>query len=250
MKLASNFTVFEKYVLTALVLFIAFAAYSQQSSSYSRGKIKHRISAGPVFTIYKNDPHYTINTKAKGGATVAYNAEILLGRRTNVLAGLAYMSQGLKFKGYYADTGFTYLYDQSFSYEHEIRYSEIQAPLGLKLAFNYEQETAVTPYLFGGIGARYIYKSYIVISSDSSGTTPYDGKGTVDFEHQRIHKNVNGFYYGGFGIQKNYRSSARSIFFEITFKRGFSRIHYTGYQNSNKIYFRDNNLAFTLGFRI
>jgi hypothetical protein len=225
-------------------------AYSQEGSSYGRVKIKHRVSVGPVLSLYKNDPHYTVNTKGKLGANVAYKIEIPIARHTNLLFGLEYMSHSLTFHGYYADTGHTYIYDQTYSYAHEIRYNEAQMPLGLKLAFNNEKEFAVTPYLFGGIGARYIFSSYIVISSDSTKTTPYDGKGTIDFEHQRIYKNLNGFYYGGVGIQKNYRTSGRALFVELTFKRGYSRVHYSGFQNSNKVYFRDNNFALTFGFRI
>jgi hypothetical protein len=249
MKLFVNLFVLRASVVN-LILMLSASSFAQEGTSYSKGKVKHRLSAGPVFTIYKNDPHYTINTKAKVSANVSYKAEILLGRHTNVLIGLEYIGHSLSFNGYYADSGYTYIYDGTFSYAHEIRYNEIQAPLGLKLAFNNEKENPVTPYLFGGIGARYIFGSYVVISSDSTDYTPYDGKGTVDFEHQRIYKNLNGFYYGGIGIQKNYRSSAKALFIEVTFKRGYSRIHYDGYQNSNNIYFRDNNFALTLGLRL
>lgn len=247
--LKMNLITFRSLVVKIILLSFSINSYGQEGTSYSKGKIKHRISAGPVISIFKNDPHYSIDTKAKAGANVAYKAEILLGRKTNIIVGLEYMGQGLKFHGYYADSGHTYLYDGSFSYLHEIRYNEIHAPLGLKLALNNEKESPVTPYLFGGIGARCIFGSYVVISSDSTETTPYDGKGTVDFEHQRIYKKLNGFYYGGIGIQKNARSSAKAMFLELTFKRGFSRIHYTGYKNSNNVYFRDNNLAITVGLR-
>jgi hypothetical protein len=231
-----------------LILF-AFSSYGQQVESRKPSIFRHRISVGPVFSFYKNDPHFTINTKAKIGANASYKTEILLGRKTNVLLGLEYMSQGLKFNGYYADTGYTYLYDETFSYTHELRYNEIQLPVGLKLALNSEKESPVTPYLTGGVGARYIINSYIVISSDSTETTPYDGKGTIAFEHEIIAKNLNAFFFGGIGLQKNYRSTSKAIFFELAFKRGFSRIHYTGHENSNNINIRERSLTVLFGLR-
>jgi hypothetical protein len=232
-----------------LLLLLSFPSYSQQVESRKPSILRHRISVGPVFSFYKNDPHFAVNTKSKIGANVAYKTEILLGRRTNVLLGLEYMSQGLKFNGYYADTGYTYLFDETFAYTHELRYNELQLPVGLKLALNSEKEYAATPYLIGGVGARYIFNSYITISSDSTETSPYDGKGSIGFEHELFAKGLNAFFFGGIGIQKNYRSTAKAIFFELTFKRGFSRIHYEGYQKSNNINIRDRNLAITLGLR-
>jgi hypothetical protein len=247
MKLSVRLCVLRASVVKLMIL-LPLLSFSQEGRKVS--KLKHRISAGPVISLFKNDPHFTINTKAKAGANVCYKTEILLGRKTNVLLGLEYMSQGLTFNGYYADTGFTYLYDETFAYKHELRYNEVQLPIGLKLAFNSDKESAYTGYLFGGIGFRYIFSSYIVISSDSTETTPYDGKGTIGFEHELVTKGFNAFYQGGLGIQKNYRSTAKAVFLEITFKRGFSRIHYSGNNNSNNINFRDNNLAITFGLRL
>jgi hypothetical protein len=232
-----------------LLLFLSLPSYSQQVESRKPSILKHRISVGPVFSFYKIDPHYGINTKAKVGMNACYKTEILLGRKTNVLLGLEYMNQALKFNGYYADTGYTYIFDESFAYTHEIRYNEVQLPVGLKLALTSEKDRPVTPYLFGGVGARYIFSSYIVVESDSSEVTPYDGKGTVGFEHELVTKNFNAFFFGGVGIQKNYRSTAKAIFLEFTFKRGFSRIHYSGYQNSNNVNIRESNLAITFGLR-
>lgn len=231
-----------------IFLLISLPSFSQEGRKASI--LKHRISVGPVISLFRNDPHFTANTKAKVGINAAYKTEILLGRKTNVLLGLEYMSQGLRFNGYYADTGHTYLYDESFSYLHEIRYNEVQVPIGLKLAFNSEKENPYSAYLFGGIGFRYIFSSYVVISSDSTETTPYDGKGTLGFEHELVTKGFNAFYNGGLGIQKNLRATHKGIFLELTFKRGFSRIHYTGFKDSNNINFRDNNLAITFGLRL
>ncbi len=154
------------------------------------------------------------------------------------------------FNGYYVDTGHTYLFDQTFPYTHELRFNEVQLPLGLKLALNSEKDHPASAYVFGGVGARYIFNSYAVISSDSTDTSPYDGKSNIGFEHQFVAKGFNAFFYGGFGVQKNFRSSAKAVFFELTYKYGISRIHYSGYRNSNNLNIKNNSLAITIGLRI
>jgi len=248
-----NFSVFLRVlrgsvVKTMLLLCLPLFSFSQEGRKEK--KLKHRISAGVVITKFKNDPHFSINTKAKAGANIAYKAEYPVSRKTNLMVGLEYMSQGLSFNGYYEDTAHTYLFDETFSYKHELRYNEFQLPIGLKLALNSEKEYPYSGYLFGGIGFRYIFGSYVVISSDSTNTTPYDGKGNIGFEHELVTKGFNAFYQGGIGIQKNFRATGKSVFLELTYKRGFSRIHYSGYRNSNNINFRDNNLAITVGLRL
>lgn len=233
---------------SVLILFFSLCTYSQ--TGRKDAKLHHRFSVGPVISLFKNDPHFTTGTKAKAGFNACYKAELVIARKTNLMAGLEYMSQGLKFNGYYEKPGYTYLYDKSFSYTHELRYSELQLPIGLKLAFNSDKEFKVTPYLFGGIGFRYLLNSYAVISSDSTETTPFDGKGKISFEHELFIKGFNAFYQGGLGVAKNNMTKSRSVFLEITFKRGFSRIHYPGNEDSNNINFRDNNFAITFGLRL
>ncbi len=235
--------------LTVCLYFVS-NTFAQDAFPYQKGKVKHRISFGPVISFYINHPYMTMDTKRKLGFNVAYKAELLLGRKTNLMLGLEYMSQGLTFKGYYKAPNYTYLFDKTFAYTHELRYNEVQLPLGLKLAFNNEKEHGATPYLFGGVGAKYIFGSYVVITNDSTNTTPYDSKSSIGYEHERIAKGMNGFYFAGLGLQKNYRDSGRAIFLEFTYRYGFSRIHYTGYENSNNLNIKEMNLAITLGFRI
>ncbi|MCW3085569.1 MAG: hypothetical protein JWP12_2935 [Bacteroidetes bacterium] len=236
-------------LLLLCILFSGFAQ-AQYDQPYRKGRVKHRIGGGVVISLYKNDPHFAVNTKAKAGYAVSYKSEIILGHKTNLLIGLEYMSQGLTFNGYYADTGYTYLYDKTFSYTHEIRYNELQMPIGFKLALNKEADRPVTFYLFGGIGFRYILNSYTVISSDSTQTSPYDGKGSVGFEHHIISPYFNAFYQGGLGLQKNFRASAKAVFFEVTYKYGLSRIHYTGFENSNNINIKESNITILIGLRL
>lgn len=241
---------FKNIIFFLLLFAIAFQSIADGEFPYGKGKVKHRISLGPVVSFYKNHPQMTTGTKAKAGFNFCYKSEILLGRKTNLMIGLEFMSQGLTFKGYYADSGYTYIYDKSYAYTHEIRFNELQLPIALKVAFNTEKDSPFTSYFFGGIGARYILKSYVVITNDSLGTSPYDGKETIGFEHHMISKGFNMFYHGGLGIQKNFRTTGRAFFIEFTYKYGLSRIHYTGHKNSNDLNIKNNNLAITVGLRI
>lgn len=237
-------------IFIVLVLFTYSSTEVKAQYGYHVGTLHHRVSAGPVISFFYNHPQMTTGTKRKLGANVAYKAEIVIARRTNLLVGLEYLSQGLIFKGYYKAPGGTYLFDGSYAYTHDLRYNELQLPIGLKLAMNSEREYGATPYALGGVGARYIFNSYVVITNDSTGTSPYDGKGDIGFEHEFVTKGFNAFFFGGFGLQKNYRDTGRALFVELTMRYGISRIRYEGYQNSNDIKIKEPNLAITFGFRL
>jgi len=222
--------------------------HAQDPDNYRKGSVKNRLSIGPVYSIYKNHPQHTINTHAKFGFCASYKSEILLGRKVNFLIGLDYFNQGLTFQGYYSAPGYTYLFDRTFAYTHEIREQELQLPIGFKKAFNYEKDNFYTPYFQGGVGARYIIGSYYIITNDSTGAVVYDGKGTMDFEYQ-FAKGFNAFFWGGFGSQYNFRTTGKALFFEANYKYGISRLHYTGYQNSNDLNIKDSHVSFNIGLK-
>ncbi len=220
-----------------------------QPDLYRIGKIKHRISVGPVVSKYKNNSLHTINTKAKPGFCLSYKTEVFLGKKTNLLLGLDYFNQGLSFNGYYSTPGHTYLFDKTFSYKHELRIQEFQLPIGVKIAFNQEKVHFYTPYLMLGVGVRYIFSSYAIITNDSTGNTVYDDKASVDFQYQFVAKGLNAFFHGGLGIQSNFRKTGGAAFFEIIYKYGISRLHYTGFQNSNDLYIKDAHIGISIGVR-
>jgi hypothetical protein len=247
--ISNNLLPIKKYIIFFALLFIAVLSNAQQKTPYRQWRLMHRLSLGYVASNYQNNKNHTTVTKAKPGVCISYKSELFLGRKTNLLIGLEYLNHGLSFKGYYDVPGYTYLYDKSFAYTHEFRIQEVQMPIALKLAFNREKTNVLTPYVFGGVGARYIFKSYAFIGNDSTGTSVYDNKSTVDFEYQFVTKGLNAFFLGGVGLQKNFRQTARAAFFELTYKYSISRLHYTGYQNSNNLYIKDGHLAFLLGLR-
>lgn len=233
-----------------MLILIPMLSVSQDGVPYSKGKVKHRLSVGGIKSFYQNHPQHTINTKAKFGFTAAYKAELLLGRRANLLIGLEYQNTGLTFQGYYKKPGYTYLFDETFPYTHELRIQEADLPISLKLSFNSEKEHPVSSYFIGGVGARYIFSSYTVITNDSTDTSPYDGKDNIDFENQLITKGLNAYFHVGLGLQYNFRNSARALFFELNYKYGISRFHYDGNENSNDLNIRDRHLVFSFGIRL
>lgn len=232
------------------ILAIALNLNAQDGQPYRRFKVKHRLSVAPVKSFYKNHPKHTSGTKAQVGFLASYKSEILLGRKTNLLVGLDYFNYGLTFKGYYKAANYTYLFDETYAYTHEIRIKEVQLPFMLKICFNSEKEHFYTPYFLGGIGARYVFGAYTVISNDSTGLTVYDAKDNIDFENQRLRKGLNAFYQGGLGLQYNFRDSGRAIFFEFTYRYGISRLHYDGNDKTNDLDIKDNHLVFAIGMRL
>lgn len=239
----------KKIIILILCFRCVLLVHAQDPSDFRKGTIKSRISFGPVISFYKNHPQHTINTSAKTGFSASYKSEILLGRKINFMIGLEYFNQGFIFKGYYSAPGNTYLFDKTFAYTHEIRLQEIQLPIGFKKAFNNEKDNFYTPYFFGGLGARFIIGSYYVITNDSTGIAVYDGKGNIGFEYQLLAKGLNAFIQGGLGTQYNFRTSAKALFFDITYKYGISRLHYDGYRNSNNLNIKESHIAFNIGLK-
>lgn len=231
------------------LLLLSFNSFAQDPYSKHSRRLKHRLSAGIVMSFYKNHPQLTSGTKAKPGFNAAYKVDIVLVRHTLLVTGIEFMSQGTKFYGYYKAPQHTYLFDETFPYYHEIRYNEIQMPLGFKHVLNNEKDNFYTPYYFGGIGFRYLVKSMSYIENDSTQVPVYDGKTDLTFEHHMIDKKFNAFYHIGAGVQKNFRTSAKALFIEFTFKYNMSRLHYTGYNDSNALNIRDSNLAITFGLK-
>lgn len=247
-KLIRVFT--NKSLLFVVALFFSNSISAQQGvSSYKVRKVKHRISAGPVISFYKNNPQHTVNTKAKAGFNAAYKCEIVLGRKTNFLVGLEYMSQGLKFNGYFSAPNHTYLFDETFAYSHEIRFQEVQLPLALKIAFGPEKDNRFSSYFFLGPGFRYIVKSTAFIESDSTQETVLDGTTDLTFENHIVDQHFNAFLHAGMGIQKNFHDTGKALFLEFTYKYNISRLHYAGYQNSNNLNIRNNSLSICVGVR-
>ena len=239
-------------VFRLLLIFILLPAFSFSNDGvpFRKGKVKHRLSIGVIKSFYQNHPEHTINTKGKLGFSASYQSEIAMGGKSNFLIGLEYQSTGLLFNGYYKKPGYTYLFDRSYSYLHEIRFQEVQLPISIKITLNSEKEHSYSPYFIGGVGARYIFSSYSIISSDSTGRTVYDAKDNIDFENQRLLKGLNAYFHAGLGLQYNVKNSTRAVYFELKYKYGISRFHYDGNEQSNDLNIRDGHFIFLVGCRL
>jgi hypothetical protein len=239
---------FKSIIVCNIFVFFPSLLYSQ---AFEKGKIKHRVSIAPLKSFYKNDPHLTTKTKAKFGFNASYKAEFFSGKKLNFTAGLDYSYQHFTFKGYYAAPGYTYLFDKTFPYTHDVQVQELQLPIGFKESFVREQSYDYTPYVIGGVAFRYLFKTYTVITNDSTDLTVFDSKqSSVDFESKIPAPKINSLLYLGFGFQRNHRDTGRATFFELTYKYGISRFNYYGNNHSNNLGISNNCLAFTVGFRI
>jgi hypothetical protein len=216
---------------------------------YFQPIFKQRISGGAMLSFFGKAPHVAENIQPLLGFTVNYNSEIELIDNTSILAGFTYTNQAVQFNGYYVAPGYTYLFDKTFAYTHRLRYQSIQLPLAVKFNFNLETDHPYTPYFFGGLGFSYILHSTVSIVSDSTESQVYKGEADLGYENHLIHRKVNGFFQGGFGIQKNLRKKESALFLDLIYKMDVSRLHYTGYENSNNIRFRNSSVSVVVGMK-
>jgi len=234
-----------------LFLLIAFACITNcfaQGYYFRFPPVHHRFSAGATFSFFSKDPHVMDAIRPLIGYTAGYSAEIEIFDNANLLAGVSYMSLGTKFQGYYAAPGYTYKFDGNFAYTHRLRYQMAQLPIGMKFNFNSEPDNSFTPYGLVGIGLSYIFNAKTTIT-DSTGTKIYKGITELTNENSVFLKGLNSFVQAGLGIQKNNRDNGRAIFLECVYKYDVSRLHYTGYQNSNRVYFRNSNVSVIVGLK-
>ncbi len=218
-----------------------------QARMGTKKKFRHQLAAGPLVSFYKGDPNFSTNIKSNIGFIGNYTLEKIRKTNTNHTLGVSYVNQKLSFNGYFADSGHTYLYDDTFPYAHEIIIQELRVPLGVKVYFGNNIRTPTRAYYLGGAGARIIFKSYNVIINDSTETSAYEGPGDIDFENKSVNKNINTFIFSGLGLQYTNRESGRSAFFQINFSYGIARLNYHGDGNSNEDYFKNNTLTFLVG---
>jgi hypothetical protein len=244
LKIKHSFILLSAILLTTIT-------FASKEYPFQKGVVRHRFSLAPVVCFYKNHDQHTINTKANLGFCMSYKAEIFSGKKANLILGLEFLNEAFTFQGYYATPGKTIAFDRTYPYTHTSRIQEIGLPIGIKLALMSEEGYYFTPYYLGGFCPRYILGSYNLIVNDVSGVTMHEGKGDIDFEHSIISsvKQLNGFVFSGIGGQYNFRGSAKAVFFEVMYKYGLSRFNYHGYQDSNNLFIKNSNLAFSFGVR-
>lgn len=234
-----------------LVLAIAalFASNCSAQGFYFQPVVRQRASGGTLFSFFGKDPHSVKNIHPLFGFTFNYAAEIELIDNTSILAGLTYTNQAVQFNGYYVAPGYTFLFDETFAYTHRLRFQSVQLPLAVKFNFNLEDDNPYTPYFLLGLGFNYIFKANVSITSDSTESKVYKGDADLVYENHLINEKINTFAQGGFGIQKNLRKNERALFIELLYKIDFSRLSYTGYENSNNVRFRNASVSVLVGMK-
>lgn len=233
-----------------LVLILAFAHKTNcvaQGYYFRFPPVHHRFSAGGTFSFFSKDPHVVKSIRPLIGYCANYSAEIEIFDKASLMIGLSYTSLAAQFQAYYAAPGYTYVFDGTFAYTHRLRYQMVQLPIGMKFNFNSEADNFFTPYGLLGIGFSYILSAKTTIVSDSTDTRVYKGNADLTNENAALLKKLNSFAQAGLGIQKNNRNNGRALFLEFSYKYDVSRLHYGGYQNSNRINFRNSNVSVIVG---
>ena len=237
----------KKIVILLVATVLAGNCFAQ--GFYFQPVFKNRISGGAIFSFFGKDPHVAKNIKPLFGFCVNYNCEIELVDNTSILAGLTYSNQAVQFNGYYVAPGYTYLFDETFPYTHRLRFQSIQLPLAVKFNLNLEEDNAYTPYFMLGLGVTYLYSAKVTVVSDSTDNRVYRGITDMGFENHLIHKKINTFAQGGIGLQKNMRKKERALFLEFIYKMDFSRLSYTGFENSNNVHLRNSSVSVNVGIK-
>lgn len=236
-----------------LVLLIAFACMANcclaQGYYFRFPPVHHRFSAGATFSFFSKDPHVIKSIHPLIGYTASYSSEIEVLDYASLMIGVSYINVGTQFDSYYVAPGYTYVFDGNFGYTHRLRYQMAQVPISMKFNFNSEADHFFTPYLIVGIGLSYLLNAKTTITDDSTDTRLYKGKADLSNENSVLLKGLNSFGQAGFGIQKNNRDNGRAIFLEFLYKYDVSRLHYAGYQNSNRINFRNSNVSVIVGMK-
>ena len=235
-----------------LFLLISFACMANcfaQGYYFRLPPVHHRFSAGGTFSFFSKDPHVVTNIHPLIGYTANYSAEIELFDNSSLMVGLSYANLGVQFNSYYAAPGHTYVFDGTFAYTHRLRYQVAQLPVGMKFNFNSEADNFYTPYALLGIGFSYILSAKTTIVSDSTDSRVYKGNADLTNENAALLKKLNSFGQVGLGLQKNNRDNGRAIFLTFLYKYDVSRLNYAGYQESNRVNFRNSNISVIVGLK-
>ncbi|HET6224850.1 MAG TPA: outer membrane beta-barrel protein [Bacteroidia bacterium] len=238
-----------KRILFLLIIFACSVNGVAQGYYFRLPPVNHRFSAGATFSFFSKDPHVVKSIRPLIGYNANYNCEIELFDNSSLIVGLSYVNLGTQFQGYYAAPGHTYAFDGTFAYTHRLRYQMTQLPIGMKLNFNAEADNSITPYLLLGIGFSYIINAKTTIVNDSTDMQVYKGTADLTNENSVLLKKLNSFGQAGFGIQKNNRNNGRALLLEFIYKYDVSRLHYAGYQNSNRVDFRNSNISVIVGMK-
>ena len=213
--------------------------------------LRWRLSVMPVISFYNNNPDYTINTHALVGFGLGAKAELSLksNKRSKLIAGMEYINQGLKFDSYYFMQGYSLRYDKHFDYEHSIRFQAIELPLLYKQCFTDEDDKFYSAYVMIGWACRYIFTANATITNAETGTLIWEGTSDLESEHPLFYKKISTALLFGGGFERKLGNYNHAVFFEACYHYNLFRLHYTGNELSNNIFFKNNQLTIGIGYK-
>jgi hypothetical protein len=216
--------------------------------------VKVRLDFGLMALFIANDPHYTTGTAALGTPyTIGLKLDIPIQKNAEILVGADYMNEEFNFFSYYFAPHYSFLYNDSLFYNHDIQMSELQIPVLYKINFSQENRNIKTFYLTLGWAYRLLFynNAYITNPNASRNTFLWEGQNDITSKFPLFGPRGSGLLEAALGYQHNALRNGNAWFLEVEYKLGLSSFIYSGnMQGSNNVEFTLNTLSFKFGLRL
>ncbi len=236
-------------ILRIFFLVVVFS-YTTKAQDVAHKKVFYRLGFAPVLSFYKNNPYHTSSNTASPAYNFSFLTEIRINKRVAFLTGLEYLLHGLNFNSYYFPDGATRVYNNNLDFRYSVFMNEINLPLLMRFNPHGEEKNHFSPYASFGYDFRYVLLTHLAVKSNLDGSQPFDGFTKVSFEHPFIYPRGSSFIAFNAGLQKNFLSNHKALFFELNFKYSLTRFLIQESFTPGSLYIRNFHLAFTLGCKI
>ncbi len=228
----------------------------QPESPMQGRKVKVRIDFGLLQQFYVTDPNYTTGENTTGDGTpytLGLKLEIPIMKNSDIITGIDYMNEGFNFDSYFFAKGYSFLYNDSLVYNHDISLDEIQIPILYKMNFSNEERNVKTFYATLGWAFRYLLFNNATVTSTEDTKHPFvwEGQNDIVSAYHLITAQGSGIIEASLGYQHNALRNGNAWYLEIEYKYGVSPFIYNGNgMGSNNVQFSLNTLAFKFGLRL
>ena len=221
------------------------------ASAREESKYLYRLYAGPIIAFYKNNPDYTINTRARASLTVGARMEYMINGYSSMTFAAEYVTHSLAFDSYHFEPGTQQLvYDKTFPFHHDVRLHEVHVPFIAKFNATKENDKPFNSYLLTGWAYRYIFASTATITSNVNGSFAWIGNINADEEYSLFTKKGGSILLAGFGTERNFQPKRTSAYIEFTYKFGLSRFRYQGSGVAREFFIKDSFLSVNIGYKL
>ncbi len=213
---------------------------------------KTSIEAGLVFGfsgvngIYTN---YVNSLSAKTGYMFGIVEEIPVQKRSYIQIGLQILKDGVTFNSYYFAPGYSFLYDGSENFTHNVDMNEIHIPILYKFPLGPTDRKNRSVYMTFGWKFRYISYTNSQITDNNTGYLVWNQERDVSSVYKIISQYGSSIFEASIGYQRNTKKKKkRGWYMNLEYNYGISPLFYSGNgQGSNDVIFHLNTLIFKIG---